>query len=171
MFIKKISFSCKIFAILANVDLNFWPGPGPPAPPPPPTPFPTPQARAKRAEPKPVSLFPIVLPIVLLIELPIDRSWFKMLLSPGPDRLGLKCYLAWGGGEVGGWGGAKGPGPDPFGFARAWGVGRGVGGGGGGAKGPGPDRLGFRPFRPGLGGGEGGGWGWGGRGSWAGPKV
>ena len=78
--------------------------------------------------------------------------------GPGPDRLGLKCYLAWGGGEVGGWGGAKGPGPDPFGSARAWGVGRGVGGGGG-AKGPGPDRLGFRPFRPGLGGGEGGGGG------------
>ena len=47
MFIKKISFLGRFLAILANVDLNFWPGQGPPAPPPPPTPFPTPKPGRK----------------------------------------------------------------------------------------------------------------------------
>ena len=28
--------------------------------------------------------------------------------GPGPDRLGLKCYLAWGGSQGGGGGGGKG---------------------------------------------------------------
>ena len=36
------------------------------------------------------------------------------------DRLGLKCYLAYGGG------GPKDPRPDPIGSVQAWGVGRGV---------------------------------------------
>jgi hypothetical protein len=48
------------------------------------------------------------------IELPIAQaasaagSWAGP--GPGPDRLGLKCYLAWGGTRVVGWGGGKGGG-------------------------------------------------------------
>ena len=70
--------------------------------------------------------------------------------GPGPDRLGLKFYLAWG--EPGWWvrdGGAKGPRPDPLGFPPD------LGGWGEEGQGPGPDPFGFRPFRPGLGGGGG----------------
>ena len=60
----------------------------------------------------------IELPIEVPIELPIPYwtgPWAGP--GPGPDRLGLKCYLAWGGTRVvGGRGGAKGPRPDPLGF-------------------------------------------------------
>ena len=62
--------------------------------------------------------------IFIAIALPIGLACQRT--GPGPDRLGLKCYLAWG--------------------ERGWWV-------RGRAKGPRPDPLGFRPFRPGLGGG------------------
>ena len=41
----------------------------------------------------------------LLIPIELPRSWAGP--GPGPDRLGLKCYLAWGGTRVVG-GGGKG---------------------------------------------------------------
>ena len=52
-------------------------------------------------------IFFIVLPIALPIVL-------RQQPGPGPDRLGLKCYLAWGGTRVVGGGGKRGGMPYQF---------------------------------------------------------
>ena len=47
-------------------------------------------------------VLPIVLPIGLPIELPIELPIVSPieLPGPGPDRLDIKCYLAWEGTRV-----------------------------------------------------------------------
>ena len=56
--------------------------------------------------------------------------------GPGPDRVGLKCYLAWGGTRVVGWGGGAGAGD-----GGAAGGGAGGGGVGGARAGDGPPQA------------------------------